>query len=1111
MNDLDLGSAPSVAIEEASGATGLSLENGFWDIDDAVTFDADGASADTDDDPADATADTVGGSEDVGGLASQGDDLAEMIAAASEAMREASGAMQQTGKPSSSATENSASNVGAVARDAIDAARGTIISAAGQPVLTAAASDEKPASLQAPSTANPIVAPSSNAAAALVVNDVENDDGQTGIQTNIEDAAFGTRSIPIDHYFVNQYGLLNTGQNGGTVGADINVTDVWDDYTGAGVNVGIIDDGIDYNHQDLDTNYNAALHANVSGTVIDGFHPDHDGRHGTAVAGIIGAERNGTNGTDGGTVGVAYGASLTSVAAIPARDPSGDGIVSPPIGIVDAVKNLERFDVVNNSWGFTTDATIAFVASRNNAGFDTFYNELDTQWVNGRGGDGTVFVKAAGNDRTSGGTSNQSGLNNHEDVVTVAALNNTGFVAAYSNGGSSVLVSGPAGPFAGDTWTTDRLVEGYDGVPGDGAFTDGFNGTSAASPFVSGVVALILEANPDLGYRDVAQILAYSSSHTGTAVGGTRSGSEQYDWVWNGADNWNGGGLHFSEDYGYGRVNAEAAVRLAESWTLTSNRANRQTTFEDDVNGTFAIPDNNPAGLTLNIGETTNISMEAVTVDISMSPSHTWVGDLQIILTSPEGTSVDLWTRNYASQDFPGRFTFGSQAFRGEESAGNWTIQFIDNAAGDTGSVDDVDLRTYGSAVTTDDLFVFTDEFSDYDGVGGHGTSFVGGAGTDTLNAAAVSSNTTINLGTSSGTIDGVAITASGIERVYTGDGNDTVVGGIGNEFISGGRGNDNLNGGVGTDTVNADAGDDTIMASGNFDTIDGGVGVDVFNLSTSTTGANWVNLDAAGSQFRVDTGAGYLGRATLQGIENVSDSSGADAFYGDADANTYFYSAGLDTFDGNGGIDTLDISAMTQGFQWINLEAPSSQLRSNDGSGWVANAILSDVERFVTTDDTDHVRGSSGEETFVYMGGRDFMDGRIGSDTIEMSEYDAGAWVNLNIAFDQFRFWNGVGYESGGNMQNIENMIGGDGNDFYYADAADNRFFGGLGNDRFEAAGGANDIFAEDGNLEDYALSQSGGTYTMTGISGTDTLIGVEFIDLGGTTYGIAALDWLI
>jgi subtilisin family serine protease len=81
------------------------------------------------------------------------------------------------------------------------------------------------------------------------------------------------------------------------------------------------------------------------------------------------------------------------------------------------------------------------------------------------------------------------------------------------------------------------------------------NGTSFSSPVVSGVAALMLDANPGLGWRDVQEILAATAGRTGSPAG----------WSFNGADNWNGGGMHVSHDYGFGLVDAYAAVRVAES------------------------------------------------------------------------------------------------------------------------------------------------------------------------------------------------------------------------------------------------------------------------------------------------------------------------------------------------------------------------------------------------------------------------------------------------------------------------------------------------------------------------------------------------------------------
>ena len=113
-----------------------------------------------------------------------------------------------------------------------------------------------------------------------------------------------------------------------------------------------------------------------------------------------------------------------------------------------------------------------------------------------------------------------------------------------------------------------------------------FNGTSAAAPVVSGVVALMLQANPFLGWRDVQTILAYSARHVGSQIGDPAPpvSNELNTWNYNDAVDWNGGGLHFSRDYGFGLVDAFAAVRLAETWNVGSPEV-QSSGNEESANG----------------------------------------------------------------------------------------------------------------------------------------------------------------------------------------------------------------------------------------------------------------------------------------------------------------------------------------------------------------------------------------------------------------------------------------------------------------------------------------------------------------------------------------------
>ena len=133
-------------------------------------------------------------------------------------------------------------------------------------------------------------------------------------------------------------------------------------------------------------------------------------------------------------------------------------------------------------------------------------------------------------------------------TLVVGAHNDDGNHTWFSEEGTNLLVSAPG----------EAVPYEYDGSTYLG------NGTSYAAPIVSGVIALMLEANPNLGWRDVMEIIALSAKKIDFS--GTNSDNP---WIENAAVNWNGGGNYFNVDYGFGGIDASAAVHLAENWTST--------------------------------------------------------------------------------------------------------------------------------------------------------------------------------------------------------------------------------------------------------------------------------------------------------------------------------------------------------------------------------------------------------------------------------------------------------------------------------------------------------------------------------------------------------------
>jgi subtilisin family serine protease len=242
--------------------------------------------------------------------------------------------------------------------------------------------------------------------------DSENNGGST---PGVQDAEISTLSVQDPVVAVETQ--LATAQ--GTVGYEWHLDSIsldetiWAEFDGAGVHVGIYDSGVDTKHPELRDNYDASLEVQINGVTYGGAPSDADDNHGTAVAGLIGA-RNG----NGGTTGVAPKSSLTGV-----------NLNTTPL--IEAVYQMAKFDVTNNSWGikgpdFAETKNVNIVGSLEQLILRGYAQAVD----NGRDGLGTVIVQSAGNDDLD---ANGDSLSASRFTVTVAATNRDGFAADFSN------------------------------------------------------------------------------------------------------------------------------------------------------------------------------------------------------------------------------------------------------------------------------------------------------------------------------------------------------------------------------------------------------------------------------------------------------------------------------------------------------------------------------------------------------------------------------------------------------------------------------------------------------------------------------------------------------
>ena len=887
-----------------------------------------------------------------------------------------------------------------------------------------------------------------------------------------------------------QWHLSMIGQLGFGAGstAFIGLDRVWADHRGQGVHVGQWDIGVQYSHWDLATNYDPSRHLVIEGALNDGL-PLFVGydEHGTAVAGLIAAARNGLGG-----VGVAYEAGLTSVRVLGGAD---DLSTQFPRYLL-TLNHLSDFDVTNHSYGTTPN----FIVDQDQA-------KYEVAAAIGRNGLGTVVVYASGNDNAD---ANGEQIGAVRFTVTAGAVGPDGQVATYANYGANLLVTAPA-----SSVTTDLLGDGAgrDGLA-DGDYTDNFGGTSGSTPVVTGVVALMLSANAGLGWRDVQNILALSATGTGSLYGGP-SANENAGWAWNGDSHWNGGGRHFSADYGFGVVNAFNAVRMSEAWALIDAPAlvsdNEHAVDTGLVSVAQPIADDATSEWRFTI--TAGLALEHVSLDLRLT--HASLPDTVIRLVSPQGTVMTVYdgstgTSDQADAGFA--YTFGIAGLRGESAVGEWRLQIQDRVAGNEGVLDSYRFTGFGTLPMADDLYHYTDEVGvvlQQAGQAGRAVLADGDGGTDWLAAAAMWRDLVIDLspgGTS--TVGGIAFatlaTGTVLEHAVAGDGNDHLTGNSGANRLYGMRGDDTLAGG---------GGDDLLLGGPGDDLLDGGDGVDTASYVGATAGVA-VNLGSSGPQP-----TGGAGVDTLISIENLIGSDHDDVLVGNAGANRLEGGAGGDLLNGAAGADTMlggggsDIYGVDDIGDLV-IEADPD--RSSGGDDWlyafVDASLPLHVENLrILTAVAAQATGNALDNRIVAGDGDNRIDGAAGADTV--SYEDARAAVVASLALGSAQTTGGSGSDT---LISIEHLVGSAYADHLTGNAEANMLDGGAGIDTLVGGDGSDTYVvdhADDTVIERNADATTGGIDRV--ITSVDFTLGAHVEQLrllGGTLAGIGnGLDNLL
>nr|KAF6401997.1 proprotein convertase subtilisin/kexin type 4 [Rousettus aegyptiacus] len=334
-------------------------------------------------------------------------------------------------------------------------------------------------------------------------------------------------AVPTDPWFSKQWYMNNE------VWPDLNILEVWrQGLSGQGIVVSILDDGIEKDHPDLWANYDP-----LASYDFNDYDPDpqprysasDENRHGTRCAGEVAAVAN--NRFCG--TGVAYNARIGGVRML-------DGTITDIIEAQSLSLQPQHIHIYSASWGPEDDG-------RTVDGPGILTREAFQRGVTkGRGGLGTLFIWASGNGGLHYDDCNCDGYTNSIHTLSVGSTTRQGHVPWYSEACASTLTTTYSSGIVTDPQivTTDLHHQ----------CTDKHTGTSASAPLAAGMIALALEANPFLTWRDMQHLVVRASR---------QAQLQAEDWRTNGV------GRQVSHHYGYGLLDAGLLVDLARTWLPT--------------------------------------------------------------------------------------------------------------------------------------------------------------------------------------------------------------------------------------------------------------------------------------------------------------------------------------------------------------------------------------------------------------------------------------------------------------------------------------------------------------------------------------------------------------
>lgn len=460
-----------------------------------------------------------------------------------------------------------------------------------------------------------------------------------------------------DPIFDSQWHLINPNYPG----HDVNVTGVWTEgITGNGIVAALVDDGLDYENDDLKSNFCAEGSWDFNDNNPLPKPRLKDDYHGTRCAGEIAAVRNDICG-----VGVAYGSKVSGIRIL-------SGQITDEDEAAALIYGLDVNDIYSCSWGPADNGkTMQEPAS-------LVKKALIKGITDGRDKKGSVYVFASGNGGMFGDSCNFDGYTNSIFSITVGAIDWKDLHPPYSEACSAVMVvtySSGSGNFIQTTDINEKC-----------ATTHG--GTSAAAPLAAGIYTLVLEANPLLTWRDVQYLSILSAKELNEQDGHWQNNIAM--------------GKRYSHVYGYGKLDAYEIVDMAKSWKNVNPQGwyypPRQYVHQS-LDSTDSI-----------VSSTITVSPESMLqhnlkniehVTVTLDAEATNRGQVVVDLISPEGIVSNLATERRLDKEGTGfqNWTFMSVAHWGSAGYGNWTIQVKSSRDEGTVKLNSWRLKLFGQTI----------------------------------------------------------------------------------------------------------------------------------------------------------------------------------------------------------------------------------------------------------------------------------------------------------------------------------------------------------------------------------------------------------------------------